>query len=121
MVFFAILLLDADSSCMYFFVEWLCYVNYTIELVKVLCIARFDGMRKNLRIPYLTCVFFTHSCYRPEGGEWLLASVCFSAPPILHFAHFCVKKVTKVIFQPSKNRGFQERGGSSLRVMHERG
>lgn len=76
MVFFAILLLDADSSCMYFFfVEWLCYVNYTIELVKVLCIARFDGMRKNLRIPYLTCVFLhTLATDRRVGsGCWPLS------------------------------------------------
>ena len=45
----------------------------------------------------------------------------FSTPPIWHFAHFCVKKVTKVIFQPSKNRDFWERGCSSLRMTRERG
>ena len=40
--------------------------------------------------------------------------------PILQFAHFFVKKVTKVIFQPSKFGDIFDQGCPSSQISHER-
>ena len=37
-----------------------------------------------------------------------------------HFIHFCVKKVTKVIFQPSKIGHISEQAHSCSQISHER-